>query len=191
MWKAIYSNYHWNVPEYFKYETQELKDMCLLVCFKINNIKVLGHSVLSLYTLYWLNCLRSHSAFPVAQSERTCLQSRRHWEDPQEEEMATHSSIPAWKIPRTEEPGRSVGVTSGWTQLSDWDKPNSDRFTDRKSWMKGISAASENIHKYLGSERQNLVNDSPQGPKSTRGSTKEFFFLPLAGVKMQPDYSGS
>ena len=27
-------------------------------------------------------------------------------EDPLEEEMATHSSILAWKIPRTEEPGR-------------------------------------------------------------------------------------
>ena len=28
------------------------------------------------------------------------------WEDLQEKEMATHSSILAWKIPRTEEPGR-------------------------------------------------------------------------------------
>ena len=27
------------------------------------------------------------------------------WEDPLEEEMATHSSIPAWKIPQTEETG--------------------------------------------------------------------------------------
>ena len=27
-------------------------------------------------------------------------------EDPLEEEMATHSSILAWEIPRTEEPGR-------------------------------------------------------------------------------------
>ena len=27
------------------------------------------------------------------------------WEDPLEEEMATHSSVPAWKIPWTEEPG--------------------------------------------------------------------------------------
>ena len=27
------------------------------------------------------------------------------WEDALEEEMATHSSILAWKIPRTEEPG--------------------------------------------------------------------------------------
>ena len=28
------------------------------------------------------------------------------WEDPLEKEMATHSSTLAWKIPRTEEPGR-------------------------------------------------------------------------------------
>ena len=27
------------------------------------------------------------------------------WEDPLEEEMATHSSILAWEIPGTEEPG--------------------------------------------------------------------------------------
>ena len=27
-------------------------------------------------------------------------------EDPQEDEMATHSNIPAWEIPRTEDPGR-------------------------------------------------------------------------------------
>ena len=27
------------------------------------------------------------------------------WEDPLEEGMATHSSIPAWRIPGTEEPG--------------------------------------------------------------------------------------
>ena len=33
-------------------------------------------------------------------------------EDPLEKEMATHSSILAWEIPRTEEPGRqqSMGV---------------------------------------------------------------------------------
>ena len=27
------------------------------------------------------------------------------WENPMEKEMATHSSILAWEIPRTEEPG--------------------------------------------------------------------------------------
>ena len=28
------------------------------------------------------------------------------WEDPLEKEMATHSNILAWRIPRTEKPGR-------------------------------------------------------------------------------------
>ena len=31
------------------------------------------------------------------------------WEDPLEKEMATHSSILAWKIPWTEEPGSPWG----------------------------------------------------------------------------------
>ena len=33
-------------------------------------------------------------------------------EDPMEEEMATHSSILAWKIPWTEEPGRLQSIGS-------------------------------------------------------------------------------
>ena len=43
------------------------------------------------------------------------------WEDLLEKVMATHSSILAWRIPRTEEPGRlqSVGVTKSRTRLSD------------------------------------------------------------------------
>ena len=42
-------------------------------------------------------------------------------EDPLEKEMATHSSILAWEIPWTEEPGRlqSVGLQKSWTGLSD------------------------------------------------------------------------
>ena len=32
------------------------------------------------------------------------------WEDPLEQEMATHSSILAWRIPWTEEPGGSRRV---------------------------------------------------------------------------------
>ena len=44
------------------------------------------------------------------------------WEDPLEKEMATHSSILAWRIPWTEEPGglQSTGVTKSRTQLSDF-----------------------------------------------------------------------
>ena len=36
------------------------------------------------------------------------------WEDPLEEEMATHCSILAWRIPRTEDPGglSSIGSQS-------------------------------------------------------------------------------
>ena len=33
-------------------------------------------------------------------------------EDPVEEEMATHPSIPAWKIPQTEEPSRLQSMGS-------------------------------------------------------------------------------
>ena len=34
------------------------------------------------------------------------------WEDPLEKEMATHSSILAWRIPWTEEPGRLQSMGS-------------------------------------------------------------------------------
>ena len=34
------------------------------------------------------------------------------WEDPLQKEMATHSSILAWRIPRTEEPGRLQPIGS-------------------------------------------------------------------------------
>ena len=34
------------------------------------------------------------------------------WEDPLEKEMATHSNILAWIIPRTEEPGRLQSMGS-------------------------------------------------------------------------------
>ena len=44
------------------------------------------------------------------------------WEDALEKEMATHSSILAWKIPWTEEPGglQSMGSQKSQTQLSDY-----------------------------------------------------------------------
>ena len=43
-------------------------------------------------------------------------------EDPLEREIATHSSILVWRIPRTEEPGgqkNQSGVAKSQTQLSD------------------------------------------------------------------------
>ena len=61
--------------------------------------------------------------FPVAQTVKhlptvqdTRVQSLG-WEDLLEKEMATPSSILAWKIPWTEEPGRATvhGVAKSWT----------------------------------------------------------------------------
>ena len=42
------------------------------------------------------------------------------WEEPLEKEMATHSSILAWEIPQTQEPGRlqSMGLQKSKTPLS-------------------------------------------------------------------------
>ena len=43
------------------------------------------------------------------------------WEDPLEKGMASHSSILAWRIPWTEQPGRlqSMGSQKSRTELSD------------------------------------------------------------------------
>ena len=48
--------------------------------------------------------------------EETQVQSLR-WNDPLEQEMATHSSILAWEIPCAEEPGRAIvgGVAESQT----------------------------------------------------------------------------
>ena len=49
-------------------------------------------------------------------------------EDPLEKEMATQSSILAWEIPWTEEPGGLVhGVTKSQTQLRDQATANHSR----------------------------------------------------------------
>ena len=58
-----------------------------------------------MYNLCWLD-------FPSGSAVKNPLPMQEMWvqslgqEDPLEKEMATHSSIPASKIPSTEEPGR-------------------------------------------------------------------------------------
>ena len=51
--------------------------------------------------------------------QKTWVGSLRQ-EDPLEKGMSTHSSIPAWRVPLTEESGRlqSMGVTERQTLLS-------------------------------------------------------------------------
>ena len=70
------------------------------------------------------------------------------WEDPLEKEMPTHSSILAWRIPWTEEPGGLQSMESqSWTQLSDF------TFTNKKFkiWKKK--------HKCRPQKKQSLVPD--------------------------------
>jgi len=57
------------------------------------------------------------------------------WEDLLEKEMATHSSILAWKIPWMEEPGRlqSMGSQKSRTRQSDF------AFTLRLRWRAGVN----------------------------------------------------
>ena len=63
----------------------------------------------------------------VSKSLRVLLPVQERWipslgqEDPLEKEMATHSSIPAWRIPWTEEPGG----------YSPWGRKESDTTEDR------------------------------------------------------------
>ena len=64
----------------------------------------------------------------MAQRLKYLLEMQETWvrslgqEDPLEKEMATHSSILAWRIPWTEEPGWSMG-SQGRTQLSVFSLP--------------------------------------------------------------------
>ena len=61
--------------------------------------------------IYEINYQRKWASL-VAQSVKNLRAMQETWvqslgrEDPMEESMATHSSILAWRIPRTEEPGR-------------------------------------------------------------------------------------
>jgi len=56
------------------------------------------------YELMWVSLVaRTMKNLPAVQETRV---RSLGWEDPLEKGMATHSSILAWRIPWTEEPGR-------------------------------------------------------------------------------------
>jgi len=80
-----------------------------LLFFYFNKLRVCG------------NPESSNLGFPVGSYSKESWSLGR--EDPREEEMATHSSIPAWRIPWTEEPGglQSTGsqrVGHDWVQVA-------------------------------------------------------------------------
>ena len=79
--------------------------------------------------LLWINNALSIAllGFPSGSVIKNLPANEETWvwsldqEDPLEKEMATHSSILAWEIPRTEESGglQPLGLQKGQTQLSD------------------------------------------------------------------------
>ena len=77
---------------------------------------------------------------PMQEMQETWVWSL-NWEDPLEEEIATHSSIHVWKIPWTEEPGglQSMGSQSQ-TWLSNWAQLNAARSSS--GGRGGLSGAS-------------------------------------------------
>ena len=65
-----------------------------------------------------LSLSHNNVAFEMVLKREARVQSLG-WEDPLEKEMATHSSILAWEIPWTEEPGRlqSMGSQKSWDMI--------------------------------------------------------------------------
>ena len=65
-----------------------------------------------------VGCLGGSEGKESTYNKRDMVQSLG-WEDPPEKEMATPSSILAWRIPWTEEPGglQSMRLEKNWIQL--------------------------------------------------------------------------
>ena len=94
------------------------------------------------------------------------------WEDPLEKEMATHSSILAWKIPWTEEPGglQSTGsqrvrhdwVTSLWLSFCPWNSPGQNTGVSSHSLLQEIFPT-QGLNPVLPHYRQILYHLSHQG----------------------------
>ena len=71
---------------------------------------------------YGLNCVPLHGGFPGGSDgkESACNVGDPGWEDPLEKGMAIHSSILAWRIPWTEEPGGLQFMGSQSWDTTEW-----------------------------------------------------------------------
>ena len=72
-------------------------------------------------------------------------------EDPLEQEMATHSSILAWRIPRTEEPGRLPSTGS----QKELDLEMKQQLSNKKEW-------NTDSHSNMGQSQNNRPSDGRQ-----------------------------
>ena len=79
------------------------------ICFKYYIVERISfHDVFHMVTTNYMGLLVGSEVMnlPAMQETQETQVVPLHWQDPMEEEMATHSSILAWETPWTEEPGR-------------------------------------------------------------------------------------
>ena len=83
----------------------------LITCWKDNILNTLDSIKINFTYFFWgfpgvsvIKKKKKKTCLPMQKMQETQVQSL-DWEDPLEEEMTTHSSILARKIPRPEEPG--------------------------------------------------------------------------------------
>ena len=83
------------------------------------------------------------------------------WEDPLEEGIATHSSILAWRIPWTEEPGGLQSI--GWKRVGhDWvTKRNTDQVSGFSKYCQ-FSKVAEQIHSPSSGNESSSLPHPPQ-----------------------------
>ena len=85
------------------------------------------------------------------------------WEDPLEKSMATHSSILAWKIPWTEDPGRLQSMGSGRVRHNWVTSLHFSALTKYKGWYRPCSWPSRAYHPCRKTGKQIQKKDSPNG----------------------------
>ena len=91
--------------------------MSEIIYFKIRTIKPSSDS----WTDIWVSLVTQTVKNPPAMGE-TWVQSLG-WEDPLEKDMATHSSILAWRLPWTEEPGGYNPLGRKESDMPEWLSP--------------------------------------------------------------------
>ena len=112
---------------------------------------------------------------PIMQETRVQSLSR---EDPLEKEMATHSSILAWKIPGTEDPGR---LQSMWSQIVRHNWAISLHFTSEYIMRKarldeaqaGIKITGGNVNNLRYADDTTLMAETEEGLKNLLMKVKE------------------
>jgi len=85
----------------------------------------------------------------------------RDWEDPLEEEMANHSSILAWRIPRTEERGGLQSIGHKESGLSTHKHTQEDS-ANHWQWFGKSGLGLTSLVLFSESHNSSLLSDLPQ-----------------------------